>query len=92
VYDRFIFSGIHREIIVFFSQNPACIDTAQGIAVWINKDVSQVRKALTDLVKNNILIAHKVTSMTGYSFSQDEELKRTLKKGLSRYGRKVEKK
>ena len=77
--DRSVFSDIHREIIKFFQENPTCIDTAKGISVWINQDMIKVRKALTDLVRHNILIAHKVTSTTGYSYTQDKKIIRLLK-------------
>ena len=44
-------SKIHARIMRFFHENPASIDTARGIATWINQDLGKVRTALNKLVK-----------------------------------------
>lgn len=67
-------SEIHRKIIAFFHENQASIDTPRGIATWIGEDRIKVKTALEDLVSSNILVAHRATSTTGYSYTRDEKL------------------
>ena len=83
-----LFSRTQLEIILFFYQNPTSIDTARGISAWINEDAVNVRKALTDLVKKNILIAHKVTSTTGYSYTRDIKILKGIKCVMDEYQKK----
>ena len=67
-------SEIHIKIITFFHENQASIDTPRGVATWIGEDRTKVKSALEDLVKANILIAHRASSTTGYSYTSDEKL------------------
>lgn len=76
-------SEIHLKIITFFHENQASIDTPRGVATWIGEDRSRVKKALEDLVKLNILIAHRATSTTGYSYTRDEKIISRISKALS---------
>lgn len=65
---------IHLKIITFFHENQASIDTPRGVATWIREERSCVKRALEDLVTLNILIAHRATSTTGYSYTRDNKL------------------
>lgn len=67
-------SEIHKKIIMFFNENQASIDTPRGVATWIGEDRSKVKSALEDLVGLNILMAHRATSTTGYSYTRDAKL------------------
>lgn len=67
-------SKIHRKIISFFHENQASIDTPKGVATWIGEDRNKVKTALEDLVSLEVLIAHRATSTTGYSYTRDEKL------------------
>ena len=77
-------SEIHRKIITFFHENQASIDTPRGVATWIGEDRTKVKTALEDLVKLKILIAHRATSTTGYSYTRDEKLISKISKLLSK--------
>ena len=77
-------SGLHLKIIIFFHENQACIDTPRGISTWIREDRAMVKKALEELAELNILIAHRATSTTGYSYTPDANL-------ISRIGRRLKK-
>ena len=70
----FLKSEIHKKIIRFFHENPASVDTPRGIATWINQDVGKVRHALKNLAESGILIVHKSTSTTGYSYTRNEKM------------------
>lgn len=76
-------SAIHRKIVAFFHENQASIDTPRGIATWIEEDRGKVKKALEDLVDLKILVAHRSTSTTGYSYTDDKKLISKIKKLLN---------
>lgn len=63
--------AIHSKIVRFFHENQASIDTPRGVATWIAEDRGKVKKALEDLVKLEILVAHRSSSTTGYSYTRD---------------------
>lgn len=67
-------SGIRLKIVRFFHENQASIDTPRGVAAWIGEDRSKVKRALEDLTSLDILIAHRSTSTTGYSYTRDAKL------------------
>jgi len=66
--------GIRLKIVKFFHENQASIDTPRGVAAWIGEDRSKVKKALEDLTSFDILVAHRSTSTTGYSYTRDAKL------------------
>jgi len=72
--DKLFKSDIHRKIIAFFHENQASIDTPRGVATWIGEERSRVISALEDLVKSKILVAHRATSTTGYSYTRDNKI------------------
>lgn len=71
-------SKLHKKILVFFNENQASIDTPRGIATWIGEDRVKVQKALEDLVSLKILAAHRSTSTTGYSYTNDPKVISTI--------------
>lgn len=66
-------SRLYVKIIRFFHENPASIDTPRGIATWVNSDLKKVRLALKKLAKSGILVAHRSSSTTGYSFTRNKK-------------------
>jgi hypothetical protein len=67
-------SGIKLKIVRFFHENQASIDTPRGIATWIGEERGKVKRSLEELTSLNILIAHRSTSTTGYSYTRDIKL------------------
>jgi len=67
-------SPIHIKIVRFFHENQASIDTPRGVSTWIGEGREAVKKALEDLVTLKILVAHRATSTTGYSYTRDGKL------------------
>ncbi len=67
-------SRIHRKTIAFFHENQASVDSPRGISTWIREDRAKVKKALEDLVEIKVLTAHRATSTTGYSYTNDTRL------------------
>ena len=72
--DKALESGIRLKIVRFFHENQASIDTPRGVAAWIGEDRSKVKRALEELTSLNILVAHRSTSTTGYSYTRDAKL------------------
>ena len=73
---------LYREIIKFFHENQASVDTPRGIAVWVKEERAVVKNALDELVKLGILVAHEVSSTTGYSYTQNKNIIQTIEKQL----------
>jgi len=63
-----------KKILLFFNENPQCIDTAKGISVWVGHDLEKVQRALAKLVKEGILVNHKTTSMDAYSYTNQRDM------------------
>ncbi len=77
-------SPIHIKIIKFFHENQACIDTPRGVSTWVREERAKVKKALEDLVKLKILVAHRATSTTGYSYTQNRGIISTVDRFLKK--------
>lgn len=67
-------SEVHKKIITFFHENQSSIDTPRGVATWVAEDRTKVKKALEDLVALKVLVAHRATSTTGYSYTRDTKI------------------
>lgn len=64
----------YRRILRFFHENPASIDTGRGIATWTNQDIKKARAALKKLASLELLVAHKVSSTTAYSYTRNKKI------------------
>ncbi len=73
---------LHLKIIVFFHKHPSTIDTARGIAAWLNHDQKELGKVLDYLVSKNILTSHSTGSTTAYGYTQDREIVKKIEKFL----------
>ena len=67
-------SDLHLKIMKFFHENQASIDTPRGISTWVREDRAIVMKALEELVGMKILVAHRSTSTTGYSYTRNTKI------------------
>ena len=75
-------SILKLKICCFFHRNPAVVDTARNIALWINHDLKEVEKTLESLVDNKILLAHRTSSTIAYAYTQDEDVISEIEKVL----------
>ncbi|MFH1753433.1 MAG: hypothetical protein ABH875_04550 [Candidatus Omnitrophota bacterium] len=70
--DKLLKNLDHIKILRFFHENPNSIDTARGVATWTNVDIKNARSALKRLTTHGLLIAHKVSSTTAYSYTRNK--------------------
>lgn len=82
--DKAFSSAIHLKVIRFFHENQAALDTPRGVATWISEERSKVKKALENLVSLKILVAHRSTSTTGYSYTRDSKIIAAIAKRLKK--------
>ncbi|MCM8783777.1 MAG: hypothetical protein NC818_03235 [Candidatus Omnitrophica bacterium] len=76
-------SPVKKKIILFFRENPYSVDSVRGISTWLNMKPNIVRKALEELVKDGILIAHRGATTTGYAYTQDIDILNQIDECLS---------
>ena len=77
-------SELHMKIMKFFHENQASIDTPRGVSTWVREDRAKVKKALEELVGAKILVAHRSTSTTGYSYTRNTKIISKIEKLLKR--------
>ena len=82
--DRSIQSDLHLKIIKFFHENQASIDTPRGVSTWVREDRTKVKNALEELVDMKILVAHRSTSTTGYSYTRNAKIILKIEKLLKK--------
>jgi NADPH-dependent ferric siderophore reductase len=80
--DKVLRTEIHLKIVNFFHENQSSIDTPRGVATWVGGERAKVKNALEDLVKAEILVAHRATSTTGYGYTSDEKMVSKIEKFL----------
>jgi hypothetical protein len=64
-------SFIKWDLVHFFYRNPYTIDTPEGIARHIGRNVGAIRVDLVALAAGGLLVAHCYDGMTVYSYSTD---------------------
>ena len=67
-------SPLRLKIVEFYNENPSCIETSRGVAVWLGVDRRKAKKALEELAKFKILLAHRTQVATGYSYTQSRAI------------------
>ena len=75
---------LYRDIIRFFHENQTSVDTPRGIATWVKEERAVVKDALDKFVTLGLLIAHEVSSTTGYSYTRNKKTIQTVEKQLKR--------
>jgi len=82
--DKIFQSNLHLKIIKFFHENQASIDTPRGVSTWVREDRSKAKNALEELVKMKVLVAHRSTSTTGYSYTRNSKIILKIEKLLKK--------
>ena len=77
-------SDLHLNIMKFFHENQASIDTPRGVSTWVREERAKVKKALEELVDMKILVAHRSTSTTGYSYTRNAKIISKIEKLLKK--------
>ena len=73
-------NDVIKKILLFFNENPQCIDTAKGISVWIACDSDIVQEMLDKLVSEGVLINHKSSSTDAYSYTNNRDIIKNIEK------------
>lgn len=76
--DKLLRGRIQFKIVSFFHENPTSVDTPRGIATWTGETRQNVKKTLSQLAELKILTAHNVSSTTGYSYTRDPKLIKSI--------------
>jgi hypothetical protein len=82
---RYIDSELHRKIIIFFHENPACVDSPRGIATWVGSTREKTKKALDDLKQAGVLNSIATSSASGYSYTQDKKIRKKIQVLIGKY-------
>ena len=69
-----------RKILLFFNENPNCIDTVKGISLWIGGDMNVIQKALNQLAKEGIIVSHRTASTTAYAYTNNRTIVKKIEK------------
>lgn len=69
-----------RKILLFFNENPNCIDTAKGISLWIGGDMGVIQKALNHLVKEGVITSHETASTVAYAYTNNKNIVKKIEK------------
>ncbi len=72
--NKILDSPLKLKIMNFFVENPASVESARGISVWINKDIQEVKHALSELETEDVIKTYQSATIVGYSFISDEKL------------------
>jgi predicted transcriptional regulator len=74
-----------RKTLLFFDENPNCIDTVKGISLWIGGDTSAIQKALNQLVKEGVITSHATASTTAYAYTNNKEIVKNIEKYIKSF-------
>lgn len=73
-----------REIVGFFYQNQASVDSARGVSAWVHKKREEVLPILESLLEAGVLEGVEGGRTKGYCYTHDkktmDEVKKILKK------------
>ena len=77
-------SELNKRILSFYHENPSTVDTSRSIANWLDYERKEVKKALDALVKQKILIAHRIGSSIAYAYTQEKKVIRQIEHALKK--------
>jgi hypothetical protein len=69
-----------KKILLFFNENPNCIDTAKGISLWIGGDINNTQKALNQLTKEGIITSHQTAFTSAYAYTNNKEIVKKIER------------
>ena len=73
---------LSRDILSFFYQNQASIDTVGGITTWVHSDRSKVKAVLDKLVSLGILEEDSIGSTKGYCYTRDKKIMKLVQEEM----------
>ena len=77
--EKILKDKLGKEILTFFYQNQASIDTVSGISAWVRSDRKEVKAALEKLVQLDILQEDSMGSTKGYCYTRDPKIMKIVR-------------
>lgn len=81
-FSHYLTKPLHKKIIAFFSEHPESVDSPRGVAAWVNAPREAVSRALEDLCRAGVLMAHPGPTTTGYSLTRDPQVLSKIRRSL----------
>lgn len=72
--EKILKQELAMEIVRFFYQNQASIDSVGGVSTWVQKSREEVRDALEELVALGVLEKDSTGGTNGYCYTRDKRI------------------
>ncbi len=68
-----------KDILMFFYEHQASIDTVGGVSTWVGSDRGKVEDALDELVRLGVLEKDSMGSTNGYCYTRDKKVMKIVR-------------
>ena len=79
-------SFVKWDLVHFFHQNPYTIDTVEGIARHIGRNVEGIQADLVELTLDGILVEHRFDDMVVYAYSETSSVRNMIRRLIEASG------
>ena len=79
-------SFVKWDLVQFFHQNPYTIDTSEGIARHVGRNVGGIQTGLAELTAEGILVEHRYGEMAVYAFTEDPNVRDIIRRLIEASG------
>ena len=73
-------SFVKWDLVHFFHRNPYTMDTPEGIARHIGRNVGCIQTDLAELAADGILVKHRFGEMVVYAYSEDSDVRDIIRR------------
>lgn len=67
-----------RDILTFFYENQACMDSASGVSAWVHSDRKTVRELLLKFVDLGVLELDSTGKTKGYCYTRKKSVMKVV--------------
>lgn len=79
-------SFVKWDLVYFFHRNPYTIDSAEGIARHIGRNVEGIQADLVELTLDGILVEHRFGEMVVYAYSEASSVRNMIRRLIEASG------
>jgi hypothetical protein len=79
-------SFVKWDLVYFFHRNPYTIDTAEGIARHIGRNIEGIQADLAELTLDGILVEHRFGEMVVYAYSEVASVRNMIRRLIEASG------